>query len=252
MRLVVYNIRYGTGTGLSYHLPVPFSGSFRNSQERFKDIKKFLNKLNPDIMGLVEVDGGSYRHGGTCQAQAIASFMGGESSFTVKYRGPNISRIPILKSQGNAVISRINSLYSVSHDLERGMKRNALEVSFENFSLVLVHLPLGRASRSYQLEKLKSIYMSRKKPMIIAGDYNTLNGSHELDHLIGETGLKSANTDGIPTFPCKKPRKELDFILTSPDIHISNFDIPEVDLSDHLPLVCDFEIMSPEVQKGVS
>lgn len=252
MRLVVYNIRYGTGTGLSYHFPVPFSGSFRNSQNRFQDIKKFLNTLNPDIMGLVEVDGGSYRHGGICQAQEMASFMGGESSFTVKYKGPNITKMPILGSQGNAVISRINSLYSTSHDLERGMKRNALEVSFEDFSLVLVHLPLGKTSRSHQLGKLKNIYMNRKKPMIIAGDYNTLNGSHELDLLLGETGLQNANVAGTPTFPCKRPRKELDFILASPDIRINKFDIPHVDLSDHLPLVCDFDIMSSETQEGVS
>jgi endonuclease/exonuclease/phosphatase family metal-dependent hydrolase len=35
---------------------------------------------------------------------------------------------------------------------------------------------------------------------------------------------------------------ELDFILYSQGIEVHNFEIPAVKLSDHLPLVCDFEV----------
>ena len=39
MRFLLYNIRYATGTGLHFHLPVPFSGYFRQSGPNFNRIK---------------------------------------------------------------------------------------------------------------------------------------------------------------------------------------------------------------------
>lgn len=246
MRLVIYNVRYGTGTGLSYHLPVPFSGSLRSSSVRFEAIKSFLKNLSPDLVGLVEADGGSFRQGGICQGQAIAQAVGGESHFAVKY-GNALSRFPILKSQGNAVISKDSPLNVTSHDLGKGMKRNALEVKFKNFSMVLVHLSLGVKSRKHQIGALKEICASRKGPLIVAGDYNALSGPYELDPILKE-GMTTANSQGIPTFPCRKPRKELDFVLLSPEIKPEGFFVPETHLSDHLPLVCDLKISG--IDKG--
>ena len=56
------------------------------------------------------------------------------------------------------------------------------------------------------------------------------------------SGLQNANAQASPTFPSRKPRRQLDFILHSPAIHITNFRIPSVKYSDHMPLICDFEI----------
>ena len=55
-------------------------------------------------------------------------------------------------------------------------------------------------------------------------------------------GLTSANTEGIPTYPSRAPRKELDFVLYQEGIKVTRFEVPEVRFSDHLPLVCDFEL----------
>jgi endonuclease/exonuclease/phosphatase family metal-dependent hydrolase len=55
-------------------------------------------------------------------------------------------------------------------------------------------------------------------------------------------GLKSANIDGLPTYPSRAPRKELDFVLYQEGISVSSFEVPDVRLSDHLPLICDFEV----------
>jgi endonuclease/exonuclease/phosphatase (EEP) superfamily protein YafD len=35
---------------------------------------------------------------------------------------------------------------------------------------------------------------------------------------------------------------ELDFILYSEGIDVTEFSVPKVTFSDHLPLVCDFEV----------
>jgi len=54
--------------------------------------------------------------------------------------------------------------------------------------------------------------------------------------------LTSANTHGLPSYPSSAPRKQLDFVLYGPDIRVTHFEMPAVQLSDHLPIVCEFEI----------
>ena len=57
-------------------------------------------------------------------------------------------------------------------------------------------------------------------------------------------GLHSANSAGLPSFPARAPRIELDFILVSEGIEVTDFRIPDVRFSDHRPLVCDFHVRS--------
>jgi endonuclease/exonuclease/phosphatase family metal-dependent hydrolase len=55
-------------------------------------------------------------------------------------------------------------------------------------------------------------------------------------------GLRSANDKGLFSFPSHKPRVELDFVLVSKQIDVHDFRIPDLQLSDHRPLVCDFTV----------
>ena len=50
----------------------------------------------------------------------------------------------------------------------------------------------------------------------------------------------------LPSFPAHRPRAELDFVLVTSDIEVTGFDIPDVRMSDHRPLVCDFTIKPKE------
>ena len=78
--------------------------------------------------------------------------------------------------------------------------------------------------------------------MIVAGDFNTFWGTHEIYLFMHASGLRSANALGLPSYPSRKPRVELDFILVSKGIEVRDFRIPEVRYSDHRPLICDFDI----------
>ena len=49
--------------------------------------------------------------------------------------------------------------------------------------------------------------------MIVAGDFNTFWGEHEIALFMEASGLRSANREGLPSYPARKPRMELDFIL---------------------------------------
>jgi len=46
------------------------------------------------------------------------------------------------------------------------------------------------------------------------------------------------------------PRHELDFILVSEGIEVTNFRVPDVRFSDHRPLVCDFHVRADVVARG--
>ena len=78
------------------------------------------------------------------------------------------------------------------------------------------------------------------KPVIVAGDFNTYWGDHELYLFMQAAGLSSANARGLPSYPSSSPRKELDFILHSTQIEVNRFEIPDVRFSDHLPLILRF------------
>ncbi len=248
MRLLLYNIRYGTGTGWDYHLPLPFSGLFRRTEPSFRRLSAFIDGMKPDLVGLVEVDGGSYRHGGESQARCLAENLDLDHFFSCKYAKNSIFRkVPVLSSQGNAVLSRIPPKRAEKIDLGRGMKRTLLEVEFERFVFLLVHLPLGLSARKAQLENLAGRVRAHGKPVLLGGDFNLLHGSGELKEFLATTGLRDADPSSRKTFPSRLPRFRLDFLLTGPKVDVRNFDVPDVRFSDHLPLVCDFEINKTSV-----
>jgi endonuclease/exonuclease/phosphatase (EEP) superfamily protein YafD len=78
--------------------------------------------------------------------------------------------------------------------------------------------------------------------VLIAGDFNTFWGEHEIYLFMKAAKLRSANARGLPSYPSRSPRRELDFVLYGDGINVTNFSIPSVQFSDHLPLVCDFDI----------
>ena len=85
--------------------------------------------------------------------------------------------------------------------------------------------------------------------MIIAGDFNTFTGADELYLFMQATGLRSANSHGLASYPSRVPRSELDFVLVSPEIEIEDFRIPDVRLSDHRPIVCDFHVLPESARR---
>lgn len=247
MRIVLYNIRYGTGTGWDYHLPLPFSGLFRRTEPSLRRLSSFIDGIKPDILGLVEVDGGSYRHGGESQARCLAEDLSLDHFFSCKYgRDSVFRRLPILSSQGNAILSRVPAKRTRKIELARGMKKTLLEAEFEDFIFLLVHLPLGLKARKAQLDLLAEVVLECRKPVLLGGDFNLLYGSGELSGFFSRTGLKDADPLARKTYPSRLPRFRLDFLLVGPDVKVSRFDVPDVRFSDHLPLICEFEIPGKE------
>jgi endonuclease/exonuclease/phosphatase family metal-dependent hydrolase len=243
MRLLLYNIRYATGTGATFHLPVPGAGYLRNNRQVLESITGFIKSEDPDIVGLVEVDTGSIRTGMVNQAEFIGSELGAYSIYECKYGSASLSSLmPIVRKQGNAFLASPRVHGERFHYFDTGIKRLIIELELEEAVIFLVHLSLKYRHRQAQLRELHELVVRSAKPVLIAGDFNTFWGDHEIYLFMQASGLKSANTASLPSYPSHNPRRELDFILYSTGIEVTGFRVPAVRFSDHLPLVCDFEV----------
>ncbi len=243
MRLLVYNIRYATGTGPAFHLPVPGAGYLRSSRRVLGRITDFIKSQDPDIVGLIEVDTGSIRTGMLNQAEHIARSLGHYSTYQCKYGEASINQlVPIVRKQGNAFLAAPRVHGERFHYFDTGIKRLIIELELEEVAVFLVHLSLKFRHRHYQLRYLHELVRKAEKPVIVAGDFNTFWGEHEIYLFMRASGLKSANANSMPSFPSRSPRKELDFVLYSEGIEVSSFSVPDVRFSDHRPLICDFEV----------
>lgn len=243
MRILLYNIRYATGTGPAFHLPVPGAGYLRSNRQVLEEITSFIRSEDPDIVGLVEVDTGSIRTGMVNQAKFIGDQLGHYSIYECKYGAESINTLmPILRKQGNAFLAGPRVHGERFHYFDTGIKRLIIELELEDAVVFLVHLSLKYRHRQAQLRTLHDLVVRSPKPVILAGDFNTFWGDHEIYLFMQAAGLKSANAEGLPSYPSHSPRRELDFILYGEGISVSNFRVPAVRFSDHLPLVCDFEV----------
>ena len=243
MRFLLYNISYGAGVGRQLHFPFPYAGHLKRTEENLNQIIHFIKSLTPDIVGLVEVDSGSFRSGRTNQAELIARELEHLHVFESKYADTSVAqKVPVLNKQGNAILSNQNVLAQNFHYFSSGVKRLVIEVALEKVTVFLVHLSLKFRHRQYQLQELYNLLRDVKGPVIVAGDFNAFDGDREMALFLAATGLKSANAEGMPSYPSISPRKELDYIFYSPEIRTTNFYIPPVMLSDHAPLVWDFKI----------
>ena len=250
MRLLVYNIRYATGNSATFHLPVPGAGYLRSSRRTLDDITQFIRREDPDLVGLIEVDMGSVRSGLINQAEHIAQHLGHYTAYECKYGAASLNhQLPIVRKQGNAILAAPRVHGERFHYFPSGIKRLIIEMELDEVCVFLVHLSIKYRHRQEQLKHLHELTRDAQKPVIIAGDFNTFTGADELYLFMQATGLRSANCHGLASYPSRVPRSELDFVLVSPEIEIEDFRIPDVRLSDHRPIVCDFHVLPESARR---
>ena len=225
------------------HVPLPGAGYVLGNQSVLPEITRFIKDVDPDIVGLIEVDTGSIRSRMVNQAEKIASELQMNTSYETKYGSKSLNQmLPIVRKQGNAFMAAQRVHGEKFHYFDTGIKRLIIELEMEEFAVFLVHLSLKYRHRHLQLRRLHDLIEATEKPVIVAGDFNTFWGENEIYLFMRAAGLQSANVEGLPTYPSRAPRKELDFVLYQDGIAVNSFEIPDVRLSDHLPLICDFEV----------
>ena len=179
MRFLLYNIRYATGTGAAFHLPVPGAGYLRSNPRVLEGITRFIKSTDPDIVGLIEVDTGSIRTGRVNQAEVIAEALGHYSTYQCKYGTGSVNTlVPIVNKQANAFLAAPRVEGERFHYFDTGIKRLIIELELDELCVFLVHLSLKFRHRHAQLRHLFELVRLSPKPVIVAGDFNTFWGEH--------------------------------------------------------------------------
>lgn len=184
-----------------------------------------------------------------CQAQYLAP-EGYESA----YRSNAVTRGG---EHGNALLSRWPLGDIGHHDVSdhRFEQRGLLHVPVKwrniEVHVVVVHLGLIGASRARQAARVAELVTRQlppEAPVLVAGDFN--DWSEALDNILVPAGLTRARTPElarVPTFPSRVPVLALDRVYTR-GLRCTSVMVPRggawVRMSDHLPLVAEFEIFS--------
>lgn len=96
--------------------------------------------------------------------------------------------------------------------------------------------------RIEQSKAVRRIFNESKKAKILCGDLNIEPETKSLDILTESNINLVKKYDIISTRSLSKGRQEVaDYIIVSPDIKIKNFAVPNIEVSDHLPLILEFK-----------
>lgn len=243
MKFLIYNIAYGTGSPGAEFKRALTSHRYLAAPERpFRKIVNFIAAQNPEVVGLIEADSGSFRTGGVNQINHLADALGHYRFYCSKYAPDSrLARLPYWRHQGNALLTSVPDCVNEFKFLPRGNKRLIISTKVNGITFLLTHLALTRQIRRIQLEYLRELVVAGE-PTVVAGDFNTFRGESELARFMEASGLRNANAGGGPTYPVWQPKKQLDYILLSPEIELQSFHIPKVHFSDHLPLVAEITL----------
>ena len=155
---------------------------------------------------------------------------------------------------GNALLSRWPVITHQHEDMsdhrfeQRGLLHVEVKVGSSPVHVVVVHLGLIRASRVRQVLQLLQ-FIKREipadAPLLVAGDFNDW-GSH-VQTTLAAAGLASYAGHRTPTFPSRLPLVQLDYVFAR-GLKPIGAEVPRGRIwwrmSDHLPLIAEFELTS--------
>lgn len=107
-------------------------------------------------------------------------------------------------------------------------------------AVLLVHLALGRRARMKQFDFISEL-ISDYEHVVVMGDFNCVPESYEMDLLLSKANLCEP-AQALHTFPSWRPYRNIDHILVSPSLKISNLQVIQHALSDHLPIAVEIEV----------
>lgn len=135
-----------------------------------------------------------------------------------------------------------------------------LTIKGNKLLLVNIHgksKPAHKLDTPVRLRQSKTILQFLAKfgnPKIIGGDFNLMPGTKSIGlfeeyryrNLIKDFGIKSTRNEISWSYHKKSEdfvkQYFADYCFVSPEIKVKGFEVPDIEISDHLPLILDFEI----------
>jgi endonuclease/exonuclease/phosphatase family metal-dependent hydrolase len=196
-------------------------------------VASVISQVNADFVALQELDSATVRSKQKVVLNEIASQtqMIPHYSASIPFQGGKY---------GIGILTREKSLKTESVGLPgREEKRSLLVVEMEKYVLCCTHFSLNAGDRLSSVAKIDSLTQNYKKPVFLAGDFNAVVPSPEMEALCKNWTI--LNNLEQATFPANKATECIDFIL------VRKKDIEKVRVtakvvgnetvaSDHLPV----------------
>jgi endonuclease/exonuclease/phosphatase family metal-dependent hydrolase len=241
LRLLTFNLQVGIQTSAYHHyltrswqhlLPHP------KRRGRLDMIGKVLGDY--DIVGLQEVDGGSFRSGNVNQVAYLAR----QASLPHHYQ--QLTRnLGKMAQHSNGLLSRLKPSDIQEHRLPGTLPgRGAIHARYgdgpEALHVFVAHLALSHRGRIRQLDYLSDL-ITPLKHVVVMGDFNcTLDQLHTHARFCASLPLSPARP--LLSYPSWQPRRALDHILLSPTLEADEVKPLDRLFSDHLPLAVDIRL----------
>lgn len=160
-----------------------------------------------------------------------------------------------VKSVGDFfVFGERNSLVENSlQTLPRNVQYINLKVDNKNLVICNVHgiwspgSKIDTPQRIEQSKKIKEFLSTQKGGKIVCGDFNlTLNTKsvkmleEDLKNLIREFNIERTRSRLNPFFGKSNFQKFADYTFVSKEVEVKNFSVPDIEISDHLPMILQF------------
>lgn len=254
LKLLTFNIAHGRG--LSLYQGFHSEKAIRRNLSR---IAGLLSESGADIVALQEVDERSHWN----KHLNLARLIQEESGFAHAQIGVNNRRggdKPL--AYGNAILSRHpvhfweNNPFGSATLGEKGFLYAEVDVDGHPVPLINLHLDFrSRKRRIWQVERVVQYMRQRPCPRsgagvvapIICGDFNSRSSpdgdavNHLFQTVLAHGDYKLYPTDA-KTFPTYWPRKAIDFVFVPEPYRVVHQSVPKSYLSDHLPVLVEFEI----------
>lgn len=219
---------------------------YREEIINFDAFAALLQKLDADVIGLNEVHGNGPDAEYEAQTEALASRIGYNGFFA------KATEIDGENPFGNAVLTRkaVKSVQVIPiPDPEPRTGTNyyetrcllKMELQEPRLTVLISHFGLNRDE---QLSAVKTVLdNAESQRCILMGDLNVRPDNSVLDP-IRQVFCDSADITDSPllSFPSYAPDRKIDYIFATPDIRILNVEIPNLILSDHLPITAEIEL----------
>lgn len=230
-RAITFNLHKGFG--------------YFNLKYNLERIKSLLMSVDPDIVFLQELHS---QHPKT--HESIQSPLEDLADSYWPHYKHGINAIYSGNSHGNAILSKYHIEVSSNIDIstnrleQRGLLHAQVHVDAQVLDLYCTHLNLLPKGQAIQCERIAEIIFSeaRHHPVILAGDFN------DWSRIVRKKMIKKYNMRAIPkyrTYPSTAPLLPVDTFFYQ-NIRLVKSQVLKnkqfLRISDHLPVVSEFEI----------
>lgn len=221
MRIMSYNIHICKGMDKALDI------------ERTAEV---IKRVNPDFVGLQEVDSVAKRSDYVDQAKELGRLTGMHYFFAPakEHKSGGLYGVAALVKE-----KPISFKYIPLPGEEE--VRTFLILEFDDYLLCNTHFSLRSASRKESIEIIRKALAEYGKPAILTGDFNMLPTSEETQQMLSDWHVLSDTTKF--TFPSKGPRRAIDYIWgygKDNKYEVLKYEVlNEPITSDHQPLYAD-------------